>query len=208
MRQHTDVSHCAFAASLVESLPTIERHSPNFSQHLDTSRDPSMVVRQFRKALRFINRHSVDTFSVTNLEEVQNLLASKKHDETLQGILMAKISSRRLDAFRASLETEPHRLAFFVSITDNNAGRWLDVCPKSDRFSFTDDEFKALLCYRLFLKQPSFIPGSRCNCKSRPELDPLGHHLATACAIIIGGFRNGTHTALEYVVKDLLPRCR
>ena len=202
LRQHGDVSKCAFVASLVESLPTIERYSPNFSRQLDTSREQSLVVRQFRKALRFINRRSGESFSVTNLDEVKSLLASKRHDETLQGILMAGMSSVRLHAFKTSLEADPHRLAFFISINDGNAGRWLDVCPKSERFSFSDDEFKTLLCYRFFMKQPSFIPGSKCNCKSRPELDPLGHHLATACAK--GGFRNGTHTALEYVVKDLL----
>ena len=99
LRQHGDVSQCAFVASLVESLPTIERYSPNFSQQLDTSREQSLVVRQFRKALRFINRRSGESFSVTNLDEVKSLLASKRHDETLQGILMAGMSSVRLHAF-------------------------------------------------------------------------------------------------------------
>ena len=66
----------------------------------------------------------------------------------------------------------------------------------------TNEEFTAQLCYRLYLRQPSFIPGSRCTCKSRTELDPRSHHIATACAK--GGFRNTTHSALGYVIKDLL----
>ena len=52
------------------------------------------------------------------------------------------------------------------------------------------------------MKQPCHIVGSKCSCKSRPVLDELGHHLATACAK--GGYRNATHTALEYTCKDLL----
>ena len=186
----------------------IETHFPQFPALLNQSHNDSVVVKEFRKALRYItresgvNRESENNLELTELQHVQSLMQSKADDLTLQGALTEAVMKEKMKAFKISLEGSTHRLAFYISICDNNAGRWLDVCPKSEKFSFSNDEFRSQLCYRMFVKQPCHIVGSKCSCKSRPVLDELGHHLATACAK--GGYRNATHTALEYTCKDLL----
>ena len=197
LRDQSAVTHCAFLASLVESYTLLEKYYPELSSLLDEGR--SLVMKQFRKCLQYINRNTREDFQMTTLEDLRNLL---REQGPLQGFLSDELVKKNLAEFKLSLEADPHRLAFFISISDSNAGKWLDVCPKSEKFSFTNEEFTAQLCYRLYLRQPSFIPGSRCTCKSRPELDPRSHHIATACAK--GGFRNATHSALGYVIKDLL----
>lgn len=202
LRDTESVTPCAFVASVVECLPTVSEMLPNYVELFSADHAPSLTVRQFRKSLRHIGRLANNVGSLASLQDVQQLHATAHDDDTLQGLLQMHILARQLVVFRESLRDDSHRLAWYTSICDGNAGRWLEVSPKSEHFSFSNAEFQALLCYRLYLSQPSFIPGSRCNCKSRPQLDALGHHIATGCGK--GGFRNATHTAIQYAVKDLL----
>jgi hypothetical protein len=180
----------------------IETHFPQLPGLLNQSHTDSVIVKEFRKALRYISRASDNSLLLTELKDIQSLMEEKREDLTLQGVLTEGVMKAKIKAFKISLEANTHRLAFYISISDSNAGRWLDVCPKSEKFTFSNDEFRSQLCYRMFLKQPCHIAGSKCSCKSRPVLDELGHHLATACGK--GGYRNATHTALEYTCKDLL----
>jgi hypothetical protein len=86
------------------------------------------------------------------------------------------------------------KLGWFVSISgDDIAGRWLREKSKCDAFKFTND------------RQPSFIEGSKCNCKKTPLLDELGHHISTACGQ--GGHRIMTHDSVKFCIKDLLNSC-
>ena len=202
LRDAISTTPCAFVASVTESLQVVLRQFPHFRDTLTSTMGTSKIGKDFRRCLRFINLSLDEPQRLYSVDDAEKVLAEKAYDKTLQGILHDRVQAHALEQYRVYLKPETHRLAFFTSVSDGNAGRWLDVCPKSDHFSFTSDEFRALLNYRLFLRQPSFIPGSRCSCKSRPELDPLGHHLATACGK--GGYRNATHTGLQYGIKDLL----
>jgi hypothetical protein len=54
----------------------------------------------------------------------------------------------------------------------------------------------------MYHRQPSFIQGSKCNCKRNPLLDELGHHNSTACGQ--GSYRIMTHDIVKFCIKDLL----
>jgi hypothetical protein len=85
---------------------------------------------------------------------------------------------------------------------DDLAGKWLEALPKQDNFVFSNKEFQAASCYRLFLSQPSVQPGTRCDCSRHPYLDPKGHHLMTACGK--GGGRIQTHDCMGREVNNFL----
>ena len=63
------------------------------------------------------------------------------------------------------LTVDAKRLAWYISISDENSGRFLRARPKSEDFTFTNDAFSAIVCYRLCHKQQSYIIGSKCYCK-------------------------------------------
>jgi hypothetical protein len=98
-----------------------------------------------------------------------------------------------------------------ISGDDIAGGRWLRARPKCDMFEFTNDHFS--LCSSgvpppasQTTLVPSFIQGSKCNCKKTPPLlDELGHHISTACGQ--GGHRIMTHDSVKFCIKDLLNNC-
>jgi hypothetical protein len=104
-------------------------------------------------------------------------------------------------------QSDTKKLGWFVSISgDDIAGRWLRARLKCDAFKFTNDHFSAAVAYRLHHRQPYFIQGSKCNCKTTPLLDELGHHtISTACGQ--GGHRIMTHDSVKFCIKDLLNSC-
>ena len=201
LKDTAESAYHAFVASFVESLPTVAKLFPEMA----TLQGNSRSEKEFRKSLRHISVNSSPGNSPLTLDAVLNIADTKASNETLQGLLGDLVKDAAIELVKNSFGEDTHQLAWFVSITDSNAGKWLDVCPKSAQFEFSNAAFSAALAYRMFLQQPTFIPGSKCNCKKKPELDPLSHHLATGCAK--GGLRNATHNSLIYTMKDLLNCC-
>lgn len=72
-------------------------------------------------------------------------------------------------------------------------------------FRFSNDEFAALLCYCYFIRQPSFIPGSRSNCKRSPLLGERGHQVITSCGN--GAYKRATHDGVPFCIKDWFNSC-
>jgi hypothetical protein len=56
---------------------------------------------------------------------------------------------------------DTQHLAWIDSLNNTVGGRWLEVAPKSVEFTFSPEEFRAALRYRLYLSNPWYIQGSK-----------------------------------------------
>jgi hypothetical protein len=123
-------------------------------------------------------------------------------EETFQNTLFELQTPHTVNCFINSVN-DSKRLAWYTSSCgeDSRSSKWLEAIPKSKDFKFSSNEFQALLCYRLFLQQPVYVPTSKCYCKKAPTLDPLGHHLSAGCAK--DGTLHKTHDSLKLVLKEL-----
>ena len=63
------------------------------------------------------------------------------------------------------------------------------------------EQFQVLLCYRIMLPQPTYVPNTKCYFKRSPYLDCYGHHISAGCAN--DGTLHKNHDAIKYVIKDL-----
>ena len=70
---------------------------------------------------------------------------------------------------------------WFVSITDNNAGKWLNWFPKSAQFEFSNAAFSATQARNIFTAT-DFYSWFKMQLKKKTDLDPLSHQLAIGCA--------------------------
>ena len=148
------------------------------------------------------------TYKLIKFEDIDIALETlDKSEGTLQCYLNNWHKEARIKKFEQDLVQSPEdhcRLAWFVSLRCSFAGKWLDTCPKTDKFTLSNTLFISALRYRLMLEQPTVSPGSRCTCSRRPVIDSLGHHLATHCGK--DGFRNKTHDSVVLILKEMLNR--
>ena len=193
------VTPVAFVASVFEAKNCLEVLFPRFLE-----RRSSNMADAFHHALEeYGNLINNDQQNVPTLDYLNEMFTNKPKNVTFQSHLNAKTKTKTARDFLNEIQDTRH-LAWFDSLRKdkNIGGRWLEVSPRTDEYTFTPEAFRAALCYRLYIKSPPFIEGSRCSCKRRTSLDPLGHHLATACGV--GGTRHHTHDAIAYVLKDML----
>jgi hypothetical protein len=73
------------------------------------------------------------------------------------------------------------RLAWFTSLQNPEAGKWLEVIPKFRKLQMSNLEFMTALRFRLQLPAPGMLDGVKCSCKKGPTLDRCGHHLVSGC---------------------------
>jgi hypothetical protein len=160
-------------------------------------------VDDIYKGIDDINAKRSDEFQF-NLMMLQDKLKKINEDQnnvTFQSFLSESIDEKILENIKDSILGTQH-LAWVDSLKNTVGGRWLEVAPKSAEFTFSPEEFRAALRYRLYLSNPLYIQGSKCNCKKKTSLDHRGHHLATGCGC--DGTRHNTHDSTVTVMKDLL----
>ena len=185
----------AYISSLVQCSSTLEELSPTiFSSDIP-------MIKSFNASLTANAELSASnplTYDDVNL----TLIEASKKKVTLQSMLFGLQRENVITNFQNSIRDTKH-LAWIISLSSPNskASRWLDVTPKYQEFKFKDEEFQTLLCYRLMLPQPVFVPESKCYCKPNPKLDSYGHHLSAGCAK--DGTLHKTHDALKLVIKDI-----
>ena len=190
------ISHSAYLASIFQCSSILKEISPDiFESNLP-------MIQSFNKSLtqNALLSGSDRPLIYEDLITLQNQATAKR--ETLQSKLFEMQRSHTVEMFRNSIR-DTKRLAWIVSISgsDSKSSRWLDVTPKTQDFKFKSDEFQVLLCHRLLLQQPVYVPTSKCYCKSAPLLDPYGHHLSAGCAK--EGTFHKTHDSLKFLVKDM-----
>lgn len=189
------MAYPAYISSLVQCSNTLEEISPTiFSSDIP-------MIKSFHASLNANAQLSAS--NPLTYEDVKSLLKEANNKkETLQSKLFHLQRENTILNFQNSIR-DSKKLAWIVSLSgsDSKASRWLDVTPKTEEFKFNSDEFQALLCYRLMLTQPVYVPESKCYCKRTPKLDPYGHHLSAGCAK--GGTLHKTHDTMKFVIKDI-----
>ena len=85
---------------------------------------------------------------------------------------------------------------------DSQAGHWLNVIPKYQKFYMDPLDFRTAIRHYMFFKVDKFVEGQTCICRHHPTLDPYGHHLGSGC--LNGGFTINTHNDLVRELNSIL----
>ena len=207
------VSKGAYVASVAECAEFVDGVFPGYKDNIkDPGHNTGHLMTECLRDINSIVTGAADygggTYKLIKFEDIDNALETlDKSEGTLQCYLNNWHKEARIKKFEQDLVQSPEdhcRLAWFVSLRCSFAGKWLDTCPKTDKFTLSNTLFISALRYRLMLEQPTVSPGSRCTCSRRPVIDSLGHHLATHCGK--DGFRNKTHDSVVLVLKEMLNR--
>ena len=195
LQASSDVSHAAYIASIVECSDTLLHLFPTI-----LNSDIPMINALHTSLNRSSNIQGRDT-NMT-MEEVVTMAAELKNTKSTLQNTISDLQSKNTKKLFLEAITDTKRIAWITSITDSTSGRWLEVSPKAKHQVFSSAEFRTALRHRMFLPHQFFIPGSKCNCKRKSNLDPLGHHISTGCNK--DGSLLNTHDSLSYCFKDFL----
>ena len=212
-RNTHDVTWSAYAASFFECAPTMSKFFPGLCDEMDSIHlnqdDHIPALNDFKACLNFITRVTGVEASVAWIHELKKSLYSLSSEEYLYGkstqSLIGKGMRRvRLDEYKQQI-TDNHDLAWFVSCCDRDAGRWLEMSPKSPYTTLSANEFTSQFFYRLRLPSPFIVSGTKCTCAGFPMVDTQGIHLTTGCGK--DGFRHKTHDNLVRTLESMSRCC-
>ena len=157
---------------------------------------PLPRYQHFIAALKRIN--FTNNPDATPSQEIMAIASMKLKDrETCQSVLAHKLIDARFKAMNEIFlqNNRLEDLKWWKGIQNPEAGIWLETTPYNDPLHFTSLQYTTALRHRYHL-------GSRCDCATKPFLDPYGIHVATGCGK--GGFRNATHDALCHTLNQIM----
>ena len=185
-------SHAAYVASFAEFMTefmhdlryvSVEDNLP-CTEHFFSSLD---VLRKYDESITIASLHA------------RIMDDKQKHTMKLQHELS--------QIFRKSMRLEtmilfPDRRAqvFFNSIRDGDAGRILEMAPKSSMHRMVNHNLKSYIRMRLFMPQ---VPPCTCLCKN--PVDVQGFHWRGGCGH--GGIRTNTHNDVVAMIKTIFLYC-
>ena len=189
------ISYAAYIASYYECSKYTEKIIPrHILQHL-----PSYA--EFTTSLQFVQDISGTPFS--SIDDINNL-AKQDRSKNIQHSISALLKMHNSKNTHR-LFTKPTEIAWIVSLQNQTAGEWLEVCPKTSYHTLTNEEFEIALTLRLLLPQKLVVPNTRCTCStpdSEVQIDVTGIHLCTGCNH--DGARNDTHSNVrDQLIKGL-----
>jgi hypothetical protein len=197
----TQVTPAAYVASLVDIYDTLVAIIPNC---LETN---TKVSNKFYLGLQQIATSSdLETLDLQYLREVaaadfqlQHYLAKsmKIHN---QNTLKSMIHDYYTNMNNTILAHRNIAWINSMSADEGMGSRWLSMSPKHSDSTFSPEQFKTSICYRLLLTIPTFIPGTTCT-SHKVTLDPYGHHISTGCNVKAATII--THNAVKDVLCDM-----
>jgi hypothetical protein len=211
-----DLKDAAYVSSVAVCLPMIQSHLSKMGRNItiqdlqqaadadlaeaDADADcgdiPTMLQQFHYSCQRFREQFTISDIVLAALQGGKPTFQSKLSN------ILADI--RKLD-FKDRINDSTRYVAWMKSLECSEAGMWLSAIPKYHGNVLSNSEFRTSLCTRLFIEHSCIIRGSRCTCKNKPSLDPLGHHLMTGCNI--EGCRTRTHDMLVLKINDMLRYC-
>ena len=100
-------------------------------------------------------------------------------------------------------------LAWFNSVSGQLPAHFLETCPKSPTFTFSNKEFVVAIRRRLNLPIPEVVPDLRCTCKAHgienPLIDERCNHLVTSCPK--NGFGINLHNMVAFNLQSMFSAC-
>ena len=186
-------SHAAYVASFAEFM-TDFMQDPRF---VDVDEDDLPCIQHFFTSLDVLRKYD-DKITVASLHA---RIMEDKQKNTL------KLQHELSQIFRKSMRLEtmilfPDRRAqvFFNSIRDGDAGRILEMAPKTSMHRMVNHNFKSFIRMRLFMPQ---VPPCTCLCKN--QVDAEGFHWRGGCGH--GGIRTNTHNDVVAMLKTIFQYC-
>jgi hypothetical protein len=180
-------SHAAFVASFSEFMKDFVQDSGI----VDLDGDDLPCITDFFASLEVLQRYDP---AIT----VESLHAK------ITGGLAEKLQHILCQVFRPSMRLETmllfpdHRAQVFLnSIRDSDAGKMLDMAPKTSMHRAENHCMKTYLRMRLFMP---LVPSCTCLCKN--NVDAEGFHWRGGCGH--GGIRTNTHNEVAAMVKTIL----
>ena len=199
-----DIPDCAFAASRLACLQSIEAANSGFletvqnvvanGEELLQHPDILLPARQFAAALLAIDpAFSVEEYSSMEYGELRKL----------QGRFLLPRKEERT----AAVETQIRRNNVFNTIYQSGksveARAWLDAIPKSEAQTLSPSEFRTAFRNRLLIPHPQLLAHTTCTCGK--DVDCYGVH--TQKCKQDGYLTNATHNGLVACLAEMIRHC-
>jgi hypothetical protein len=182
-------SHAAYVASFTEFMA--EFASEPFVNPVE---DDLPCIADFFSSLDILQKYDA---SIT-IDSLQSRIANDRTKRTM------KLQHDLSQIFRPSMRLETMALfpdnraqVFLNSIRDCDAGKTLEMAPKTNMHRMADPNFKSYLRMRLFMPQ---VPS--CTCLCQKPVDAEGFHWRGGCGH--GGIRTNTHNEVAAMIKTIL----
>jgi hypothetical protein len=179
-------SHAAYVASFAEFMSEFM-----FERFVNPNEDDLQCIADFFTSLETLQKYDE---SIT----IDSLYASIMNGKT------TKLQHDLSQIFRQSMRLEtmvlfPDKRAqvFFNSIRDCDAGKILEMAPKTNMHRMANHNFKSHIRMRLFIPQ---VPS--CTCLCHKPVDAEGFHWRGGCGH--GGIRTNTHNEVAAMIKTIL----
>jgi len=175
MHMYSEVAPAAFCASFLGYV--FRTGFADTFEEISEGRQPvSPRVAAFIQTLALFSNEDNPFQAAQKLHEMK-----LERRETLQNKLTYMLEDNRKKELITKLERDLPKLRWFTSIQSSIVSRFLCVIPKFKDYSMANEEYRVAILRYLQIPNPRIHPALHCDCDRRPQLDPFGHHIVTAC---------------------------
>jgi len=199
-----DILDCAFAASKIASLRSIEQANPGYLDAVKTvfAAGPTachdlaipLPVRQLASSLL-----AVDPTFLQDDRQGQDYSELRK----LQSVFLAPRKVARTEGVEAMLRSNNVHNTIYQSGKSPEARAWLDAIPKTEALTMSPTEFRTAFRNRLLIPHPQLLAHTTCPCGQ--DVDVLGVH--TQKCRLDGNLTNSTHNRLVACLAEMIRSC-
>jgi len=199
-----DIPECAFAASKIASLRSIETANRGYLENVQLAfargsellEDPEIPLpaRQLASALLAVDPDFlISDYSDREYGELRKL----------QGRFLRSRSELRTAAVEVNLQANNVHNTIYQSGKSPEARAWLDAVPKTEALTMSPSEFRTAFRNRLLIPHPQLLAHSVCSCGK--DVDPFGIHMQK-CRLD-GNLTNSTHNRLVGCLAEMIRSC-
>jgi hypothetical protein len=134
---------------------------------------------------------------IDSLKDIKGLKLNYK--ETLQNKLTYFLQEKRIEEMDKVKDNPQYD--WWKLHRNDNSGKWLEVFPKIEFYTFSSLQFRTNLRYRMRFPHPHHMPGSVCDCVYKTPLDSFGIHLTGGCPQ--HGDRHNIHNTIVHELNAL-----
>ncbi len=199
-----DIPECAFAASRLACLQSIEAANPGFSETVqnvvargeELLQHPIILLpaRQFAAALLAV----VPAFTI---EEYSSMDYSELRKR--QGWFLLPRKEERTAAVESQISQNNVFNTIYQSGKSVEAREWLDAIPKSEAQTLSPSEFRTAFRNRLLIPHPQLL--AHTTCTYGKDVDCYGVH--TQKCRKDGYLTNATHNGLVACLAEMIRHC-